>query len=109
MTEREFEQAVVDMPRLLRWKVAHFRPARTERGWRTPVAYDGAGWPDLVLVHLGGGWLLARELKTARGKLSAAQEDWLAALEAVGVDAGVWRPEDWTSGRVERELRGAAA
>jgi hypothetical protein len=55
----------------------------------------------VVLVR--GERLLIRELKTARGKLSQAQEMWIGALAAAGVNVGVWRPGDWAV--IEAELR----
>ena len=64
-----------------------------------------AGFPDLVIA---GRKVLYRELKTQKGVVSPAQREWLDALTAAGQDAGVWRPEDWLSGRIERELRAAA-
>lgn len=99
--EREFLEQIIELAHLLQWRVAHFRPARTATGWRTPCQADAAGWPDLVLVK--GNRLLFRELKTSTGKLTAAQRDWLAALEAAGQDAKVYRPGDWPD--IERELR----
>lgn len=95
-TERDWQAAVLDLARLRGWLVAHFRPARTAHGWRTPVAADGAGFPDLVLVH--GRWrrLVVAELKSARGRVRSDQADWLAALGAVpGVEVFTWRPCDW--------------
>ena len=65
MLEDDWQRQVVDLARLRGWRVAHFRPARTERGWRTPVEADGAGFPDLLLVR--GAQLLAVELKTDAG------------------------------------------
>jgi len=35
LSEADFESRVVDFARLLGWRVAHFRPARTAKGWRT--------------------------------------------------------------------------
>lgn len=81
---------------------AHFRPARTSQGWRTPVSGDGKGWPDLVLVGPLG--VLFRELKAARGRVSRDQAEWMLALARVGEDVGVWRPYDLVDGRVEAEL-----
>ena len=83
MTEAELQAAVVQLAQLLGWRVAHFRPARTERGWRTPVAADGAGFPDLVMVRKER--LLVAELKSVPGKLTDTQHDWLAALAGAGV------------------------
>lgn len=51
------------------------------------------GWPDLVLVGANGA--IFRELKTATGKVSPHQAFWLAILEDAGLDAGVWRPDQW--------------
>jgi hypothetical protein len=49
-----------------------------------------------ALAHPGRGALLVRELKAnGRAKISREQAEWLAELEACGVDAGVWRPDDW--------------
>lgn len=93
-TEAGFQQAVIDLAHLNGWLVAHFRPAQTRAGkWVTPVAADGAGFPDLVLVH--DEHVLFRELKTAKGRVSVAQMHWLDALELAGADVGVWRPGDW--------------
>jgi hypothetical protein len=48
VSERDFQAAVLEAARVFGWHVAHFRPARTAHGWRTPVAADGAGFPDIV-------------------------------------------------------------
>lgn len=61
------------------------------------------GFPDLTIVGCGGH--MFRELKTDVGRLTAAQQGWLDDLSAHGADAGVWRPVDLASGRIERELR----
>lgn len=93
MNEREFQRAVIEVAHSFGWKVAHFRTAMNARGVHmTPVAADGKGWPDLVLVHPQQGVALFRELKSADGRLSAEQARWLADLNAAGLDAGVWRP-----------------
>lgn len=92
--ERDFQRQVIAAAKALGWRVAHFRPARTLDGWRTPVTADGAGWPDLVLVR--GSAMLIRELKSDRGRLTHVQRAWLDALELAGVDVGVWRPRDWS-------------
>ena len=94
MTEAELQSAVLDLAALFGWKVAHFRPARTAHGWRTPVSADGAGWPDLVLVHPDRGLVLFRELKADRGRLTLEQQAWQQWLTAAGQDFAVWRPED---------------
>ena len=91
-TERDFQQQVIDLARLCGWRIAHFRPARTERGWRTAVQGD-TGWPDLVLCRPPV--TLFRELKAEKGKLTDDQAAWLAQLAACGLDTDTWRPSDW--------------
>lgn len=106
MTEAQFQRAVIDLARTFGWRVAHFRAAMRQSGrWSTPVAADGAGFPDLVLARPGR--VLFRELKTTSGSVKPAQRAWLAALVAGGADAGVWRPDDWPL--IERTLRGRGA
>jgi hypothetical protein len=100
VNEAEFQSRVVDYAKLNGWRVAHFRPARTERGWRTPMTGD-AGFPDLVLAR--NGFVIFAELKSATGRVSPDQDAW---LEAIAPDSGrlpwpashyayVWRPADW--------------
>lgn len=91
ITEHEWQKNVIDLAHLFGWKVAHFRPAQTTKGWRTPVAADGAGWPDLVLVR---DRIVAAELKREGGKVAPAQQEWLDALQAAGAETHVWRPSD---------------
>lgn len=59
------------------------------------------GWVDLVL--LGSRGVLFRELKSATGKVTPDQRQWIDGLRAVGLDADVWRPADWPT-RIQREL-----
>lgn len=95
MTETEFTEKIVDLAHMFGWSVAHFRPGLTKDGrYRTPVAYDGKGWPDLVLAHVDHGVLFA-EIKTDHGKVSDEQAAWIALLQAAGASAGVWRPMNW--------------
>lgn len=95
LTEAVWQRQVLDLARLLRWRVAHFRPARTaDGGWRTPVAADGAGFPDLVLVRDRTVFV---ELKVEHGRLSEPQSEWLAALALADAEAYVWKPSDWPS------------
>ena len=87
MTEVQFTQAVIDFAKYKGWMVAHFRPARTTRGWRTPVQGDN-GFPDLVLAR--DGRVVYAELKVGRNTLSKDQERWANALP----EMYVWRPAD---------------
>jgi VRR-NUC domain len=92
--EQSFQAAVVDVGRLAGWRVAHFRPARTAKGWRTPVTADGAGWPDLVCARPPR--LLFVELKAEVGTLRPQQTEWLDVLRLLpACETYVWRPSDW--------------
>lgn len=109
--------ATIDLAHVYGWKVAHFRPAMTSKGWRTPVGADGKGFPDLVLCKPGpseihGRWkfsepsdLLFVELKSDAGKVTPEQEEWIDALE-YHAETRVWRPADWNDGTILATLKG---
>jgi hypothetical protein len=93
-TERQWQGQVIELAQLYGWRVAHFRPAQTARGWRTPVEADGQGFPDLTMAR--GSRLLFAELKADRGRTSPDQDKWLQALRFTSAEVYVWRPRDWT-------------
>lgn len=97
LSEQDFQRAVIDVALLFRWRVAHHRPARTVRGWRTPVE-GHAGVPDLILAR--DGHVILAELKRHNGRVSPDQRLWLAAL---GEHGRLWRPQDWAE--IVGELR----
>ena len=104
MTEAQFQRSVIELAQLNGWKVAHFRPAQNSKGaWRTPVAADGAGFPDLVLVR---DRVIFAELKTDKGRVRPEQREWLDAIQTATtgdpppcdrtiIETRVWRPRDW--------------
>jgi hypothetical protein len=103
MTEAQFTTAVLGLMRVLGWRSMHVRPARTAAGsWRTPIAGDGIGWPDVVAVK--DDRLVAAELKVAGGRLGPGQREWLAALAAAGCEVYVWTPKSWRE--IEDVLKG---
>jgi hypothetical protein len=95
MTGGQLQEAIIEMAHAFEWRVAHFRPALTKHGWRTPVSADGKGFPDLLLVHPERKLVLYREIKTKYEKLSPEQAEWGAWLLAAGQDYAVYRPDDW--------------
>jgi hypothetical protein len=104
MSEQELVDVIIETCGHLHLKVAHFRPAMTAQGMRTAMQGD-VGFPDLVIADPRGH--LFRECKSATGHLTTAQSVWLGLLSNVA-DAGVWVPQDWRSGLIEKELRGIA-
>lgn len=94
-SEKEFQENVVALAKTLGYMVYH--PYDSRRS--TP------GYPDLTLVK--GRRLIMAELKTATGKVSAHQQEWIDALGQVDgqLQVVVWRPEHWLDGTIERVLR----
>ena len=99
ISEADLLNAVIELAHWRGWMVHHDRPARTAQGWRTAVQGD-VGFPDLVLVR--GSSLVFAELKSEKGKLTAAQEKWIAELRLHGSLVYVWKPSDWDT--IERTL-----
>ena len=79
--------------------LARVRRAALDHGWlfhhvRNSRGCD-PGFPDVCCVKPGHAVLLA-ELKTARGKVTIEQTQWLDVLaHATGVESYLWRPKDW--------------
>lgn len=96
------QKAIIDMGRATGWRVAHFPPVQTERGWRVPVGADGKGWPDLVLVR---DRVLVIEVKGDGDYLKPEQDLWLAAFRLAGIEVMVGTPTLWRDGVIEEALR----
>jgi hypothetical protein len=103
ISERQFQDTIVDLAAFYGWKVHHVRPGMTGSGsWLTNVQ-GHAGFPDLVLAHAGrergrrGPILPAvifAELKTSTGMLRHNQIEWQQTLTVIpGIEYYVWRPE----------------
>ena len=93
-SESEFQEKVIRLAIMLDWKVCHFRPGRTIDGeWRTPVAGDGKGFPDLVLARKP--LIIFAELKSESGKMSIDQDEWARIIRECGGYYYLWRPSNW--------------
>lgn len=56
--------------------------------------YDRPGFPDIVAIRPPR--VIFAEIKTDKGRLSPAQEEYKRQLEACpGVEYYIWRPRDW--------------
>lgn len=80
--EIEFQRRITDLCDWLKLTWHHETDSRRTR----------AGFPDLVIV---GNAVIFVELKSQRGRVSPEQQAWLDALMRAGVEAHVWRPDDW--------------
>jgi len=84
ITERDFLASVRSLAELLGWACYHT--------WQS--IHSPAGFPDLVLVRPPR--IIFAELKVGNRQPTPAQERWLNLLrECHGVEAYLWRPEDW--------------
>jgi hypothetical protein len=101
ISEAGFQRTVIELATLHHWRVFHSRPARHRRRgvdtWSTPIQGPGAGFLDLVLSR-GPRYavrILVAELKLEHTNPNSEQMAWLAAFEAMGIPAYIWRPADW--------------
>jgi hypothetical protein len=103
---RDLQRGIIDMAHRLGWRVAHFPPIPTTRGgqtwYLTPVAADGKGFPDLMLVRER---VVYVEVKGDKDRLRPEQEVWLSSLRMAGQEVHVWRTAEYESGEVESVLR----
>lgn len=83
ITERTFQDRVVQYARLNGWLCYHTHDSRRSE----------AGFPDLVLAREGE--LVFAELKTEKGRISQAQQGWIDLLDTTEAQAYIWRPSNW--------------
>ena len=103
ITEKQFSQQVEDLLTLFGWQWCHFRPARTEHGWRTAIS-GKQGFPDYIAVRSSR--ILIFELKSEKGKVKPAQQEWLDALRLVPcVEVFLWRASDETFDEIVEVLK----
>lgn len=102
ISEADFQVQVTELAERLGWTWVHFPTVTTRR--RNPDGSErfvhqtpyqgplGPGWPDLVLVRER---VVYAELKSATGRVSAAQVLVLGQLREAGCEAYVWTPDDF--------------
>jgi len=90
MSEAAFLQQIKALAYLYEWSFHHSTPSMTSKGrW---ITTGSPGFPDICLAHRTRGVIFA-ELKTTKGKTTAAQEDWLERLMP-HAECYLWRPFD---------------
>lgn len=96
LPESAFQNQVISLAEMYGWGPIFHAPAGG-KGGRVDRQQRGAGFPDLVMLHVDDRRLLFAELKTDKGLVSAKQRVWIAALQLLGppVEVHLWKPEDW--------------
>lgn len=97
MSEDELQELIRQRCTSLSLAVQHIHDSR--RCWLP-------GWPDLVVF--GHGRTLYRELKSETGSLSPEQRAVGSIITRAGGNWAVWRPRDWISGVIPRQLEDIA-
>lgn len=112
MTEAQLQRAVIDAAKTLGWEVYHTRDSRG----------SDEGQPDLEMIHPRWNEFFKVELKSETGKLTRTkaiktgrgwrwkrgQHEYMEMLRRAQVRVYLWRPIDWTNGRIVRILKGDA-
>lgn len=85
ITEKQLQELVRKAAKLLGYLFYH-----TFNAYRSPK-----GFPDVTMVRPKDGRLIFVELKSAKGKVTAEQQEWLDALDRVSVNCEVFvlRPD----------------
>ncbi len=116
ITESELQESVVQLAQLDGWML-FFLPdwlhslAQKARQFAAGRRWVPPGFPDLVLMQglvdeRVPARLIFMEFKTQKPGLRMDQLGWLKGLRRIpGVESYVVRPEDWTSGTVDKILR----
>lgn len=102
MKGKDLQHEIIKTGHRYEWRIGHFPAVKTVHGWRTPVAADGKGFPDLVLVRERVIWV---EVKGTNDRLRPAQSLWLSALRLAGEEVYVWTPYEWEIGVIEDVLK----
>ena len=98
ISEQNFLQQVKALAYLHGWAFHHSSPMQTSKGaW---ITSGSPGFCDLVLAHRARGLIFA-ELKSAKGKPTDAQLDWMARIGPYA-ECYLWRPDDLKD--IERRL-----
>ena len=90
ISEKSFQQLVIDYAKLKGWTVYHTFNSRKS----TP------GYPDLSMVR--GARHVVAELKSEHGRLTPDQRRWLEAFQHTSTEVYLWRPSAWPD--IERVL-----
>jgi hypothetical protein len=86
LLEKDLDRQLFETKRGLAYSTGWKLVYHTYRSKKSP-----SGFPDRVLAR---DRIIFAELKTATGRLSDSQEEWLEALARAGGEVYLWRPDD---------------
>lgn len=92
MKGKDLQKGVIDMAHLYHWHVVHNPTVETKQGWRTALAADSKGFPDLLCFR---DRVVAIEIKGDGDSLKPEQEQWGQWMQTANVEWFVVRPKDW--------------
>ena len=89
---KDLQKAIIDYAHTLHWHVVHNPAVETKQGWRTALAADSKGFPDLLLFR---DRVVAIEVKGDGDTMKPDQLDWRDRMINANVEHYVIRPKDW--------------
>jgi hypothetical protein len=89
---KDLQKGIIDLAHTYHWHVVHNPTVETKQGWRTALAADAKGFPDLLLFRER---VVAIEVKGDGDRLSAEQHDWKDRMINANVEHYVIKPADW--------------
>lgn len=92
MKGKDLQKGVIELAHTLHWHVVHNPTVETKQGWRTALAADSKGFPDLLLFK---DRVVAIEIKGDGDTLKDDQREWGERLQKANVEYYVLRPKDW--------------
>ncbi len=92
MKGKDLQKGIIDLAHTLHWHVVHNPTVETKQGWRTALAADSKGFPDLMLFR---DRVVAIEVKGDGDTLKKEQEEWGNRIMRAGVEYYVVRPAHW--------------
>ncbi len=98
---KALQKSVIDMAHLYHWHAVHNPTVETTQGWRTALAADSKGFPDLLLFR---DRVVAIEIKGDGDRLKDEQKEWGNRMVRANVEYYVVRPADWPD-RVKEMLQ----
>lgn len=92
MKGKDLQKGIIDLAHTYHWHVVHNPTVETKQGWRTALAADSKGFPDLLLFK---DRVIAIEIKGDGDRLKDEQREWGERMGRAMVEYYVVRPADW--------------